>query len=381
MRMALIASSLRLAGAEKQFVYIARALHQAGIDVRIFYLGPGDHYQQVLNQLTIPVEQVFNDGRPLLMLARLIKALLRFKPDVALASQFGDLIFAGPAGRLAGALVLGGVRSDGFYELNTYARRSGLMLFLAHGLVANSFRAKENLTTQGVAPRKIKVLPNVIDLMDFDIQARRPLPSPGPPGRPVIAAVGSLLPCKRFERFLEALALTRQGEPSAFGLIVGKDLGVKAALEQKAALFGLLPDHLRFAGECHQVPALLRQCRALVLCSEYEGFPNVVLEAMAASLPVVTAPAGDAGRIVSHGKTGFVTDGAPESLAKHMVQLLRDPGLSTRFGEAGRARVEQEFSFDSLASRLLDLIGDFGREKRRNLPALRKAHFQAIPAN
>src|SRR5256885_16945491 len=93
MRVALIASSLRLAGAEKQFSYMARALFEAGIDARVFYLGGGDHYQAVLSGAGIPLEQIFQRDRPLLMLARLIKALRTFKPHLVLASQFGDLIF------------------------------------------------------------------------------------------------------------------------------------------------------------------------------------------------------------------------------------------------------------------------------------------------
>ena len=180
MRAALIATSLRLAGAEKQFVYVARALVEAGIDARVYYLGGGDHYQAILTKAGIPLRQLFNPGRPLLMLGRLIKELHRFKPDVVLASQFGDLIFAGVAGRLCHALVLGGISSDGFYELRTSGRRSRLLLRLAHGLIANSYRAKNNLISQQVSPQKIAVLPNVIDLRDFDLQASKPLPDCAP---------------------------------------------------------------------------------------------------------------------------------------------------------------------------------------------------------
>src|SRR5215207_2996911 len=88
MRVALIASSLRLAGAEKQFVYIARALRETGVEIDVFYLGYGDHYQTVLMESGIPVRQIYKQGRPLHMLMRLIRELRRFKPDVVLASQF-----------------------------------------------------------------------------------------------------------------------------------------------------------------------------------------------------------------------------------------------------------------------------------------------------
>src|ERR1051326_7806152 len=92
MRIALVASSLRLAGAEKQFVYIARALTEAGAEVQVFYLGPGGYYQAILRRMGIPLSQIFARGRPWRMLFRLIKALRRFRPEVVLASQFGDLI-------------------------------------------------------------------------------------------------------------------------------------------------------------------------------------------------------------------------------------------------------------------------------------------------
>src|SRR5260370_19620612 len=150
MGIALIASSLRRAGAEKQFSYMARALFEAGVDTRVFYLGSGDHYHAVLTDGGIPVHQIFNRGKPLLMLLRLIKEFAALKPDVVLASQFGDLIFAGLAWRLCGAVVLGGVRSDGFYEIRTSGRRSGLMIKLSHGLLANSHRAKGNLVSLGI---------------------------------------------------------------------------------------------------------------------------------------------------------------------------------------------------------------------------------------
>src|SRR6185436_11676265 len=98
MRIALIASSLRLAGAEKQFVYMARSLWQAGLDIRVFYLGGGDHYHPVLIKAGVPLRQIFKRGRPLLLAARLIQELSAFKPHIVLASQFGDLTFATLAG-------------------------------------------------------------------------------------------------------------------------------------------------------------------------------------------------------------------------------------------------------------------------------------------
>ena len=92
----------------------------------------------------------------------------------------------------------------------------------------------------------------------------------------------------------------------------------------------------------------------LVLSSDHEGFPNVVMEAMAARLPVVSTPAGDAGVLVDDGRTGFVVpfDDA-NAMADRMVRLARSSDLRRQFGEAGRARVEHHHAYDRLITHLL----------------------------
>ena len=378
MRIALIASSLRRAGAEKQFSYMARALFEAGVDTRVFYLGSGDYYHAVLTNTGIPVRQIFNRGKPLLMLLRLIKDFAALKPDVVLASQFGDLIFAGLAGRLCGAVVLGGVRSDGFYEIRTSGRRSRLMLRLSHGLIANSHRARGNLVSMGIKPQKIAVMPNVIDLADFDQKMTKPFVNSATANRIQVTAIGSLQNCKRFDRFLDGLALARRREPALFGIIAGEDLGEQPALERKAKALGLLPDHLQFLGDCDQVPSLLAQSRLLVSSSEFEGFPNVILEAMAARLPVLTTPTGDADRIVKDGTTGFLLKpDDPQGMADCIVNLVRAPALAMQMGQAGRQQVEQDYNIKSLAHRLLSIFSDFTRKRERNSTA--QSHEPLVP--
>src|SRR5438046_201583 len=122
------------------------------------------------------------------------------------------------------------------------------MLRLAHGLVANSCRARLTLVSQGIRPEKIKVLPNVIDLQDFDARSAMPSEISLPSGRIIACAVGSLHPCKRFDRFLEALALARRSEPALAGVIAGADCGAKAALQEKANALGLARSEERRVG-------------------------------------------------------------------------------------------------------------------------------------
>ena len=365
-RVAMVASSLRLAGAEKQTIYIARALLEAGIDVRFFHLGPGGYYEAVLRQKGVPMRQIYAANRPLAILAGLIGALRRLRPDIVLVSQFGDLVYGIPAGRYCGALTLGGIRSDGLQELNARGRLGPWIFRMTDGFIANSYRAKANLVSRGIKAEKMEVLPNVLDLQDFDSRSSLPLNVSLPSKRIAVAAVGSLHVCKRFDRFIEALALARQREPALAGIIAGEDRGDKTALQLKAKSLDLTADDLRFVGECDGIPALLTQAALLVLSSDYEGFPNVILEAMAARLPVITTPAGDAQRVVQHGKTGYVVEmNDIEGLAACMVQFARSASMREEFGEAGRRRVEQEYNYESLSTRLVGIFRSMATQARR----------------
>jgi glycosyltransferase involved in cell wall biosynthesis len=366
LRVALITSSLSLGGAEKQTVYIARALVNAGIDVRVFHLGGAGHYEAALRQMDVPVCQLYRPNKPWAILLNLIRVLRRWRPDTILVSQFGDLVYGVIAGRCCGALTLGGVRSNGSYEFNVRGHLSRWLFRLGHGFIANSYGARQNLVCRGIKARKIEVLSNVIDLNDFDAQGALPSNLTLPASRVIVAAVGSLQPCKRFDRFIEALALAQRREPTILGIIAGGDRGAKAALEERASALGLTDDHLLWLGESDRVPALLTQADMLVLSSDYEGFPNVILEAMAARLPVITTPAGDARRIVQHGKTGYVVEPEDiEGMAAFVVQLAQTPSVRKRFGEAGRHRVEQEYNFGSLPDRLMAIIRTFATQRRR----------------
>ena len=367
LRVALVGSSLTGGGAEKQTVYIARALLQSGIDVRFFHLGAGGKYEPVLRDMKVPVCQIYFPNRPWKILAKLTGALRRWQPHIVLVNQFGDLPYGGIAGRCCHALVLGGVRSDGWYELRTHGRLSRFMVRLTHGLISNSQHARQALVSQRVNPQKIEVFPNVIDLRDFDARSALPFSVSLPAERIIVAAVGNLHPCKRFDRFLDALAQARRISPEGAalaGVIAGADYGEKAALQERARRLDLGSQDLLFLGACDEVPALLGRAALLVLCSEYEGFPNVILEAMAARLPVITTPAGDAGLVVQHDKTGYVVaPDDPRGMTAAMLRLAQSPALRLRFGEAGRKRVEQDYDYESLTDRLLGLFRRFAEQR------------------
>jgi glycosyltransferase involved in cell wall biosynthesis len=181
----------------------------------------------------------------------------------------------------------------------------------------------------------------------------------------VVLALARLAATKRLDYFLDAVAKARAEVPTLRAVIAGEG-PERGRLTCQAAALGLLPDGVVFAGHRDDVAAVLAQADMLLLTSEHEGFPNAILEAMAAGLPVVTTPAGDAGTVVEDNGTGYVVPhGDVDAMAARLVTLARSPNLRSRLGEAGRRRVEREFAPGALGRRLLAAYAALAREQRR----------------
>ena len=89
------------------------------------------------------------------------------------------------------------------------------------------------------------------------------------------------------------------------------------------------------------------------LSSRREGLPNSILEAMAMGLPVVTTDVAGAKELVSDGQTGYVlSQGDVDGLGRALITLSSDETLRQRMSQAGRRRVEREFSFATRLRRI-----------------------------
>ncbi len=105
------------------------------------------------------------------------------------------------------------------------------------------------------------------------------------------------------------------------------------------------------------LPELYRNADALVNPSFYEGMPNVVLEAMATALPVVASDVPGNRSVVENDKTGLLFPlGSAHHLRQALDALASDRGRAVRLGAAGRARAVVDFSWDTAATRYLDLL-------------------------
>jgi glycosyltransferase involved in cell wall biosynthesis len=167
----------------------------------------------------------------------------------------------------------------------------------------------------------------------------------------VMIAAGRLSKEKGFDVLVEAAARA----PSANVVLFG-DGPERARLEARVRQLGLT-NRFIMPGFTRELDSFLPWADVLVLPSFTEGLPNVVLEAAAAGVPTVATAVGGTPEAITDGATGYlVPPGDPVALADRLTRLLADEPLRRRMGQAARARMHAEFSFDAQAEAYVRLF-------------------------
>ena len=190
----------------------------------------------------------------------------------------------------------------------------------------------------------------------------------GTPALPakIVLAAGRLSAEKGFGVLVDAAATILRDDRSAGVAIFGEGV-LRPELERRIAQLGLT-GRVVMPGFTSQLDSLIAAADIVVLPSFTEGLPNVALEASAAGVPVVATAVGGTPEVISDGETGFlVPPGEPEQLAAKVSELLRDGSLRSRFGSAGRARMQNLFTFESQADAYLKLFDELLHTSRAAL--------------
>jgi glycosyltransferase involved in cell wall biosynthesis len=182
-------------------------------------------------------------------------------------------------------------------------------------------------------------------------------------GRLRVLGVGRLVAKKGFDVFVEACALLADRKVPVEALIVGQDDKDGEEVRRRIAARDL-EGHVRLPGPMGQAELCREYRRASVFClpcrvlpGDRDGLPNVLVEAMASGVPVVTTGVSGIPELVSHEANGLLVDpDDPEALAAALLRLHEDRELARRLARAGRATVRERFDGDALAGRLANLF-------------------------
>src|SRR5262249_17047897 len=135
-----------------------------------------------------------------------------------------------------------------------------------------------------------------------------------------------------------------------------------------AAQLGIAP-HAHLLGARRDVPDVLNALDVFVLCSDTEGLPLVIPEAMAVGLPVVSTSVGGIPTVIDEGRTGFLIAAGDEAALRARLERLRaDPALARACGERARATALDRFSAERMAREYIEL---YERLLARRAPAWR----------
>jgi glycosyltransferase involved in cell wall biosynthesis len=217
-------------------------------------------------------------------------------------------------------------------------------------VIAVSSQVRDELVASGVSPQRIHTILNGIDHWFFRRDPKRVEQDRAglgvKPGEVVIGAVGRLEPQKRFDILIRAFATLRQAYPQLRLAIAGE--GSKRADLETIIRMHDLGESCRLLGHCSDIVAFYHAIDMLAQSSDYEGTPNVVLEAMALEIPIVATNAGGTAELVTHGVHGLIVPpGDPAALAGAIEQTMREWSAAASRVSAAHHRVQDKFSFDA----------------------------------
>jgi glycosyltransferase involved in cell wall biosynthesis len=365
---------LRDTGTPRTVAYVIFGLACGGAEMVLLELVRGldrSRYRPVVISLAPPAElsRAFEDSgvelhhlglrrihQAPLIFAKALRLVRRLRPDLLHGVLFyGDftarlLAMLGAAPRVVSAIHSTVVGPRWHAELLRITDR-----FADSVTAVSDAVARARLEAGTVSADKLTVIPNGIDLARFArptevelgaLRERFGLAA----GDRVMLSVGRLEPEKNHEMLLRVFARVRARFPDALLLIVGSG-GLQAALERRAIELAI-ESRVRLVGHVSPVAPIYHLAELFVLASRFEGLPMVVLEAMAAGLPMVLTSVGGIPEVVEDGRTGWLVPAGDEAqLEAALVRALGAPAAEREaIARAAASDVRARFGMERMVS-------------------------------
>ena len=377
--------SLSPGGTERLVIEICR--HLAGrVDSIVCCLDEPGAWAAELSQLNIPVASLsrrpgFHPGLAL-ELARVIKT---HQVDVIHCHHYSPYVYGLLATLIHPRVRLVFTEHGRLSNVPPSRKRKTVNPMLAWWpawLCAVSADLKQHMMAEGFPGHRLHVVYNGIDA------GERPRPAQRQAAREalgvtrnafVVGAVGRLDPVKNLPLLLRAHRVLVDEHPEARLVIVG-DGPEREALHAEAQALGIA-DSVRFTGYRADVRAIMPAFDAYANSSTYEGVSLTILEAMAATRPVVATEVGGNPEVVVDHETGRLVPGHVRAFAGALLELARNPLSRHTMGEAGRWRVKRHFSIDRMVQQYAAVY--MGTRNMANTvpPARAPAICEPRPAN
>jgi glycosyltransferase involved in cell wall biosynthesis len=349
-----IIPTLDRAGAEKQLCLLAEGLPRDEFEVHVCALTRGGPLAARLDEAGVPCTVIGKRGKlDPRAFWRLKQQVARLQPDLVHCWMFAANTYGYAAARACGIrnIVIGHRCVDPWKSRlqlavdRALARRSSRV-------VVNSEGVRDFYLRHGTPAERVRVIPNAVVRPQPSTTTRRQLLSELelPADSRLIGLIGRLWPQKRVKDAIWAADLLKVIRDDVHLLVIGD--GPQRDLLRRFRDLCHIRDKVHFLGERGDVPRLLPHLDVLWSTSGYEGQSNVILEAMAAGVPVVATDIPGTRELLTSDETGYLVPvGDRAAFAKRTERLLNDPALCARLAAAARERVEREFSVEKMVSR------------------------------
>ncbi|MGD0825877.1 MAG: glycosyltransferase [Terriglobales bacterium] len=360
----LMINTFETGGSERQFAVIAENAGGAEFQVHLGCVNPrgplADEFGEVAR---FPVGNSLFGWTSLRTRLNLSRHLRQNHVQVAHAFDFYTNLMLIPAARLARVpVVIGSHRQIGDLMTPAQFRAQAVAFRWCDAVVCNSHAAAGRLATAGLPREKLAVIGNALPVAAFETA------TPVLPRRSGTLRVGMVARMnaayKNHGGFLRIAAEVHKRMPETEFVLVG-DGPLRAEIERHAAALGLA-NRAVFLGDRRDISAVHASLDVAVLTSDSESLSNVILEAMAASLPVVAYNVGGNAELVNDERGALVAAGNESEFANAIVGLLSDTSIRRQKGENARRFVEENFSLGRVVRRYEDLyVTLLGKKARR----------------
>lgn len=359
----LMINTFETGGSERQFTLLARNATPSKFEVHLGCVNPrGELAVEIGDVARFPLGGSLFGWKSLQTRVRLRRHLIQNHVQVAHAFDFYANLTMIPAARLARVpVVIGSHRQLGDLMTRAQFRAQAAAFRLCDAIVCNSQAGADRLAAAGLRREKLAVIGNALPAAAFE---------PAPPARPRALCVGMVARMnahyKNHAGFMRIAAEIYKRMPAVEFLLVG-DGPLRPEIERQAAALGLA-ERTIFLGDRRDIPAILASMDVAVLTSDSEGLSNVILESMAASVPVVAFNVGGNAELINDQRGMLVSEGNETEFASAVCRLLSDAGLRQRQGAMARQFAEQNFSLDRIRRQYEDLYTTLLNQKGRSKP-------------
>jgi glycosyltransferase involved in cell wall biosynthesis len=298
----------------------------------------------------VAVDRVLRHGR---VAGRFLWSCTQTRPDVVHLTTSYDAAFARDRlfiawSRMLGAAVVLNIRGgdfERFYRSKDAAGQRWVHAVLEQCAAVVPITSETANFLRGLGLRNIRVIPNCIDVLPFPVTTLS-----RPPFRWLY--VGWILPVKGLLEILEALRAFPHANLTMVGPFVDQDNRSSRDLFEETCARLNVRDRVRLLPEMSsdEVRSLYREHDLFVFPTHREGFPNVLLEAMEAGLPIVTTRVGGIPDMIEDGKEGLLVQPRSAAEVGNAIRTLDgDPAFAAKLGQAARRRVLEHYAVDQVA--------------------------------